>query len=91
MQKQHQSSESPAELSLRIWGANIARQRHRHDRLSQSELGMMLEPPVHQTTVARWEKGSVEPSLEQKMQISHALGVPIHEIFPLPVVLGSAS
>lgn len=50
---------------------------------TQTELGEMLaefQPdglPIPQTTISRWERGTVDLTLEQALQIEQALGVPL--------------
>ena len=89
MQKQHEP-ESPASLTLRVWGRNISHARNEAG-LTQEELGAMFVPVlVHQSTVARWEKGRIEPSLDHKLALAGHLNRPAALLFPLPNVLGAA-
>lgn len=81
---------------LRTWGKNIRRQRmlrngngdiRRNNAelpMSQAELGQLLEPPVTQATVSRWEDGKMEPRLAYKIQIAEVLGDDASTLFPLP-------
>jgi DNA-binding XRE family transcriptional regulator len=81
---------------LRKWGQNIRRQRTlrnsegeiRHSNaeepMSQAELGALLDPPVTQATVSRWEEGKMEPRLAYKIQIAQVLGDDASTLFPLP-------
>jgi transcriptional regulator with XRE-family HTH domain len=85
-----------AEQMLKAWGRNIAstrRLRNQHGDLrrnaadpglTQEGLGEMLEPPVKQATVSRWESGKMEPRAIYKAQLAAVLGVPADQLFPLP-------
>ncbi len=88
MQKQHHID--PARLALRLWGANISRLRTQAD-YTQESFGSLFDPPVHQSTVARWENGSIEPSLSRKLQIASHLRQPAAVVFPMPTVIGAAA
>lgn len=56
--------------------------------MTQAQLGELLDPPVHQTTVARWEAGDMEPRRQYKRQLAHVLHTDIRLLFPL---VGAAS
>lgn len=89
MQKQHQPL-TPASIALRSWGANIARLRHQADH-TQETFGLLFDPPIHQSTVARWESGAIEPALGRKLEIAAHLGQPASAIFPLPTIIGAVA
>lgn len=83
-----------ADEQLRKWGKNIATtrslrnsngdlRRPGQDEMSQAELGAMLDPPVTQATVSRWEAGLMEPRRAYKAQIAIALGVNPEALFPM--------
>lgn len=81
--------------ALRTWGENIRDHRKvlRPDgvpRLSgadavmtQEDLGKLLEPPVQQSTVHRWESGVMEPRRRYKVQLAKVLHVDVRVLFPL--------
>lgn len=82
---------------LSVWGENIAIQRQALNEagkrrepheppLTQKGLGELLDPPVHQTTVARWESGDMEPRLRYKQQLADVLGVDIRVLFSIPAL-----
>lgn len=56
--------------------------------MTQAQLGDLLNPPVHQTTVARWEAGQIEPRRHYKRQLAHVLHTDVRFLFPL---IGAAS
>lgn len=74
-----------ADAVLREWGANIRIQREAHAAdgtfltsderpcMTQLELGELLDPPVAQSTVARWERGQMEPRRHYKAQLARIL------------------
>jgi DNA-binding XRE family transcriptional regulator len=80
---------------LRTWGDNI--RAHRKLRgpdgqprrsgadatMSQAHLGELVDPPVAQSTVQRWEKGLIEPRRHYKVQLARILGVDVAQLFPL--------
>lgn len=84
---------------LRTWGKNIERHRllrndegeirrnNLEDPMSQAELGALLDPPVTQATVSRWEDGKMEPRLLYKIQIAQVLGVDAGTLFALPAAV----
>lgn len=80
--------------SLRAWGQNIKLLREalngdgeprRGDdsAMTQAELGDLLDPPVSQSTVARWEAGQMEPRRRYKSQLARALRTDVRVLFPL--------
>lgn len=44
--------------------------------MTQKELGNQLDPPVAQSTVAKWESGAAEPRRRYREQIRDVLGAP---------------
>lgn len=82
--------------TLRLWGRNIlsAREAHRPDGmpkansgdgepcLTQAGLGQLLDPPVTQVTVARWEAGLREPRRHHKAQLAAVLHRDYFQLFP---------
>lgn len=83
-----------ADPTLVRWGKNIERHRllrnsrgeirqRGQESMSQAELGAMLEPPVSQATVSRWESGLMEPRRIYKTQIADALSADAETLFPL--------
>ena len=86
-----------ADPILVVWGQNMRFQREalnarglpkRPDELcmTQRELGERLLPPVHQTTVARWEAGEMEPRRHYKAQIATHLRTDARLLFSLSAV-----
>jgi DNA-binding XRE family transcriptional regulator len=86
--------------TLRLWGDNIRAVREgltperliRRSKdqpcLTQAQLGELLDPPVTQSTVARWEAGRYEPRRHYKRQLAHVLGTDVRFLFPM---VGAAS
>ncbi len=84
--------------TLRTWGKNIETTRNlrrpdgsvrtssAQSGMSQTDLGELLDPPVTQATVSRWEAGVMEPRRHYKAQLAHALGVPAPALFPIEAV-----
>lgn len=84
-----------ADSVLIIWGSNVRAQRlklrpdgmRRQDvsdpAMSQSDLANLLEPPVRQSTVARWEAGKTEPRRDHKAQLARILGAETSMLFPM--------
>lgn len=87
----------PVEEILRQWGRNLvaARKAHRPDGmpkariddgepyLSQAALGQLLNPPVAQGTVAKWELGLREPRASYKRELARVLHQDVFQLFPL--------
>ena len=82
--------------TLRTWGRNIQLRREAlnadgaprdvkasEPSMTQAQLGEMLEPPVHQTTIARWEAGRMEPRRHHKAELSRVLMTDVAMLFPL--------
>lgn len=81
--------------TLRLWGENIRVRRLMLDSegqprtssddepLTQHGLGDMLSPPVSQATVARWERGLMEPRRHYKAQLAHFLLTDARLLFPM--------
>lgn len=51
--------------------------------MTQAELGALFDPPVHQSTVARWEAGQMEPRRQHKAQLARILMTDVSMLFPL--------
>lgn len=68
--------------TLRIWGQHIALRRKLLG-LTQAELGEAMEPPVRQSTVARWESGAMEPRRQYKAQLAAVLKADVRMLFPM--------
>lgn len=73
------------EQLLREWGRNIEALRTRL-KLSQKQLADLMDPPVTQPTVARWENGKIEPRLAYKIQLCRVLHTEWRLLFPVTVV-----
>lgn len=80
--------------TLRQWGENIRYSREAlntkgelrsngEQPLTQEQLGQMLDPPVGQSTVARWERGYMEPRRQYKAQLAQALCTDARMLFPM--------
>lgn len=80
--------------TLRLWGENIRLRRlllnsagepRTSDEapMTQEELGALLTPPVTQATVARWERGLMEPRRHYKAQLAHRLLTDARVLFPM--------
>lgn len=74
---------SNVQATLIRWGDSIRLQRTVQS-LTQTDLGLKLDPPVLKSTVSRWERGRAEPSLHHKIQIADALHLPASLLFPMP-------
>jgi transcriptional regulator with XRE-family HTH domain len=61
-----------------IFAANVARIRERHG-LTQEQLGWAAG--IHQTAIARIEKGERKPTLETIFKLARGLEVPPAELF----------
>lgn len=87
--------------TLRLWGSNIAafrltrqpdgslRPSAEADAMGQADLGALLDPPVSQATVSRWEAGLMEPRRHYKAQLGRILGVDVTTLFPLTRAVAS--
>ncbi|MFN8611659.1 MAG: helix-turn-helix transcriptional regulator [Vulcanimicrobiota bacterium] len=63
--------------SAQVIGTNIAHFRQQH-RWSQRDLAKRI--PVHQTMIARWEKGITTPRTESLQRLSEVLEVSFEEL-----------
>lgn len=68
--------------TLRLWGTNIRNSR-RGLGFNQTQLAEMLDPPVTQGTIARWERGQMEPRRHHKAQLASILQCDVRLLFPL--------
>lgn len=79
---------------MRQWGENIKLRREALNAdgmplqsgescMTQAQLGELLDPPVHQTTVARWEAGAMEPRRRFKPQLARVLICDTRMLFPM--------
>jgi DNA-binding XRE family transcriptional regulator len=87
----------PADEVLAKWGRNIGRRRelfqpdgtHRthgaQPKMQRKDLGALMNPPVRESTVFRWEKGTAEPRLDYKLQLARVLEADPELLFPLGV------
>lgn len=82
--------------TLRTWGKNIQLRREAltadsiplqmrpgEPAMTQAQLGERFEPPVHQSTVARWEAGQMEPKRHHKAQLAQILMTDVSMLFPM--------
>lgn len=51
--------------------------------MTQDQLGRLLDPPVDQSTVARWENGDMEPRRHYKAQLTELLHTDAQFLFPM--------
>lgn len=51
--------------------------------LSQEQLGQLLDPPVVQSTITRWENGVMEPRRHYKNELARRLYLSTSLLFPL--------
>lgn len=51
--------------------------------MTQEQLGALLDPPVDQSTVARWENGDMEPRRQYKAQLSYLFHTDGQFLFPM--------
>lgn len=83
-----------ADETLRTWGENIKLRREalnpegglRTDdepAMNQAQLGELLDPPVTQATVSRWEAGLIEPRRKYKAQLAAVLHTDVRVLFPM--------
>lgn len=75
----------PVDEQLGQWGNLLRDLREAHGRdgelrlsdeqpvMTQQDLGELLMPPVNQSTVARWERGQMEPRRHYKAQLARIL------------------
>lgn len=68
--------------TLRLWGENI-RLRREALGLTQTDLAELLSPNVSQPTVARWERGLMEPRRQFKAQLATLLSTDVRMLFPM--------
>lgn len=68
--------------TLRRWGSNIEKFRKAHG-WTPSGLGALLDPPVAQSTINRWENGRMEPRRHYKAQLASVFGTDVEILFPL--------
>lgn len=80
--------------TLRLWGENIRLRRLMLNAageprtveeapMAQHELGARLKPSVSQATVARWERGKMEPRRHYKAQLARHLLTDARILFPM--------
>lgn len=81
--------------TLRLWGRSITTHRSllkpdgtprtsgADPEMGQADLGALLDPPVTQATVSRWESGHMEPRRQFKAQLARIFGVDVTTLFPL--------
>ncbi|WP_027717903.1 helix-turn-helix domain-containing protein [Desulfovirgula thermocuniculi] len=62
---------------MKRFGESLKRLRHRLG-LRQSDVAKMLG--VERSTVANWERGVKQPSLDTLLRLSEAFGVPLDEL-----------
>ena len=73
----------PSNLSQATFGELLRRwRRGRH--LSQADVGALLEPTVHHTTVSCWENDSHLPSHKYLTQLLKLTGIPAGLALGLP-------
>ena len=83
-----------ADETLRTWGENIKLRREvlnthgdlrgpEDEPMSQGRLGELLDPPVTQATVSRWEAGLIEPRRRYKAQLASVLHTDVRVLFPM--------
>lgn len=87
----------PVDATLARWGETLRDLREAHGRdgelrrsdevpsMTQQELGELLEPRVAQSTVARWERGLMEPRRHYKAQLARVLHDTTGALFSLQV------
>lgn len=51
--------------------------------MTQEQLGALMDPPVDQSTVARWENGDIEPRRHYKAQLSSLFHTDGQFLFPM--------
>lgn len=72
----------PKDPQLKEWGEQIASRRLML-KMSQEELAALMEPPVAQSTVARWECGLTEPRRGHRQRLAEVLMTEAHILFPI--------
>lgn len=83
-----------ADEELRQWGENIQIRRIAlnadgalrigdQESMTQAQLGALMNPPVHQSTIARWEAGLIEPRRHFKAQLATVLMTDVRMLFPM--------
>lgn len=72
----------PKDPQLQEWGEQIASRRAAFG-LTQEALAELMEPPVHQSTVARWECGTAEPRRHHKQRLAEVLNTDARYLFPI--------
>lgn len=83
-----------ADEELRQWGENIQLRRNAlnssgalrtgdDEAMTQAQLGLLMDPPVHQSTIARWEAGLIEPRRHFKAQLATVLMTDVRMLFPM--------
>lgn len=80
----------PPEPILVAWGRNIVAAREALG-IEQKDLADLLNPPVTQATVSRWEGGLVEPRIASRLELCRVLAVSGEELFPLEPIRERAS
>lgn len=73
---------TPRDEELRLWGENLRDQREALN-LNQTELARQFDPPLSQSTIARWERGLVEPRREHKRRLAEILKTDARLLFPM--------
>jgi transcriptional regulator with XRE-family HTH domain len=73
----------PEELRAE-WGVNIRLAREAA-KLTQAKLGASCG--VNQSTVAKWEKGSISPTRQNMVRLADVLGIEARNLFPLDVAV----
>ncbi len=66
---------------LRIWGRNL---RTFREALGMSQLRVAEELEVSQSTIARWESGTMEPRLPMKRRLASMYSTDYGLLFPAP-------
>lgn len=51
--------------------------------MTQEQLGALMDPPVDQSTVARWENGDIEPRRHFKAQLAELFRTDGQFLFPM--------
>lgn len=80
---------NPQPDSLRVlWGVNIrvAREAKEH---TQAELGKRVG--VNQSTVAKWEKGTISPTRDNMVLLARVLEAEAREMFPLDATVAAVA